>query len=81
MLKLCGKISFIRGLSYPGFLFLIRRSGILLVILTALAVSCSDSGTGPEKSEMDEFMKNYIEAIFLGTGPFIPQDNFKKLTD
>ena len=39
-------------------------------------VSCSDSGTDPEPGDTDEFVKNYIEALFLGTGPLIPQDNF-----
>ena len=76
MQKLCGDFTFILGSSKAGHFCLNRRSGLLFVILATLIVSCSDSGTGPEPPGLDEFMKNYIEAIFLGTEPFIPQDNF-----
>ena len=47
-----------------------------MIALAASVVSCSDSGTDPEPGDTDEFVKNYIEALFLGTGPLIPQDNF-----
>jgi hypothetical protein len=52
-------------------------------VLAASVASCSDSATDPERREgddsadnsADDFAKDYIEAIFLGTGPLIPQDN------
>ena len=48
------------------------------ILLAASVVSCSDSGTDPAEDQQDEgdFAKDYIEAIFLGMGPLIPQDNF-----
>lgn len=46
------------------------------IVIVALGVlSCSDTGIEPTPP-LDEFMKNYIEAIFLGTGSLIPQDGF-----
>ena len=47
-----------------------------MIVLAASVLSCSDSGTDPDEGEIEDFMRNYIEAIFLGTGPLIPQDNF-----
>jgi len=52
------------------------RTSWWVMIVAASVVSCSDSGTDPEPGDMDEFAKSYIEALFLGTGPFVPQDNF-----
>ena len=45
-------------------------------MLAASLASCSDSGTDPEEPDMEDFMRNYVEAIFLGMGPLIPQDGF-----
>jgi hypothetical protein len=51
-----------------------------LIVLAASVASCSDSATNPDQRDEDDsagdFAKDYIEAIFLGTGPLIPQDNF-----
>ena len=60
----------------PRILHPNRRTNWWVIALAASVVSCSDSGTDPEPGDTDEFVKNYIEALFLGTGPLIPQDNF-----
>ena len=63
------------------------RSRWFLILLVASVASCSDSGTDPDgldavpdmpddMPDMEAFMRNYVEAIFLGMGPLIPQDNF-----
>ncbi len=52
---------------------------VWFAVIIIFIVSCSDSSTdiiSPEPPDSDGFMKDYIEAIFLGTGPLIPQDGF-----
>ena len=48
-----------------------------VIVLAILILSC-DSPTDPQSgtTPQDEFRKDYIEAIFLGSGPLVPQDGF-----
>ena len=72
------------GYNYPKTNFrrlssswnIVQRLFRCCVVILALGVlSCSDSGIEPTPPS-DDFMKNYIEAIFLGTGSLAPQDDF-----
>ena len=60
----------------------VTGDGILLGLapgvatVTATAQGVSGSATVTVEPDLSDFIKDYIEAIFLGSGPLIPQDNF-----
>ncbi len=43
---------------------------------TPMGESMERSAPGSVSTELDEFTKDYIEAVFLGTGPLVPRDGF-----
>lgn len=47
-----------------------------MVFALALLSACGGGGSTPTDPPSDEFMRDYIEAIFLGSGPLVPQDGF-----